>query len=227
MPTKPPLDLRTKAVVLKRINYGEADRILTLLTPKGQYSVLAKASRKERSKLAGGIELFCLSEITIHHGRSSLATLTSAKMLKTYTNLTKDFDRLTLAAECLKLVAKNTRGLVDPAFFQLTEDTLSALNDFHQNQALTSTWFRLNLARLIGEMANCCFDCHSSPLSADQAYIWDFGEKAFRPAANGNIHANHIKLLRLMLNLPLPAVNKVKRHEELIPELLPIAESLL
>ena len=48
-------DKRTQAIVLRRTNYGEADRILQLLTPEGKKSVMAKGVRKEKSKLAGGI----------------------------------------------------------------------------------------------------------------------------------------------------------------------------
>ena len=73
-----PYDIRTKAIVLRRTNYGEADRILNLLTEKGLISAIAHGVRKEKSKLAGGIELFCVSDITAHEGRNnSLHTLTS------------------------------------------------------------------------------------------------------------------------------------------------------
>ena len=51
--------IRTKAIVIRRTNYGEADRILQLLTPDyGKVSVMARGVRREKSKLAGGIELF-------------------------------------------------------------------------------------------------------------------------------------------------------------------------
>ena len=56
---------RTQAVVLRRTNYGEADRILQLLTPDGRRSVMARGVRKEKSKLAGGIELFAVSDVVI------------------------------------------------------------------------------------------------------------------------------------------------------------------
>ena len=59
-------DLRTKAIVLRRTDYGEADRILQLLTPSGKRSVIARGVRKEKSKLAGGIELFSVSDVLIH-----------------------------------------------------------------------------------------------------------------------------------------------------------------
>lgn len=53
-----PSDLRTQAIILRRTNYGESDRILGLITPHGKLSVLARGARKEKSRLAGGIELF-------------------------------------------------------------------------------------------------------------------------------------------------------------------------
>ena len=56
---------RLRAIVLRRTNYGEADRILQLLTPKGKRSVMAKGARRERSKLAGGIELFALCDVVL------------------------------------------------------------------------------------------------------------------------------------------------------------------
>ena len=54
-----------EAIVLKRIEYGEADRILTVLTKNhGKISVIAKGVRKPKSKLAGGIEIFCVNSIS-------------------------------------------------------------------------------------------------------------------------------------------------------------------
>ena len=51
-------DIKTLAYVLRRTNYGEADRILNIITPNGKISAIAKGARKEKSKLAGGIEMF-------------------------------------------------------------------------------------------------------------------------------------------------------------------------
>ena len=62
-------DLRTEAIILRRTDYGEADRILNILTPSGKISAIAKGVRKARSKLAGGIEMFTLAELLIHSGR--------------------------------------------------------------------------------------------------------------------------------------------------------------
>ena len=100
-------DIRTKAIVLRRTNYGESDRILNLLTENGLISCIAKGVRKEKSKLAGGIEMFCLSEVTVHSGKNNkLGILTSAKMLEAYQNITLKLDDLELASLVLKKVEK-------------------------------------------------------------------------------------------------------------------------
>ena len=49
---------RTEAIILRRTNYGEADRVISLITPdRGKISGIAKGVRKPKSKLAGGLEL--------------------------------------------------------------------------------------------------------------------------------------------------------------------------
>jgi DNA repair protein RecO (recombination protein O) len=71
----------TKAVILTRTDYGEADRIMTFLTPElGKVRAMAKGVRKPKSKLAGGIELFSVSDITYIVGRSELQTLVSTRL---------------------------------------------------------------------------------------------------------------------------------------------------
>ena len=78
-------DIRTKALVLRRTNYGEADRIINFLTEQGVIAAIAKGVRKEKSKLAGSVELFTLSDVTLHKGlNNKLCVLTSAKMLEHY-----------------------------------------------------------------------------------------------------------------------------------------------
>ena len=73
---------RVRAIVLRRTNYGEADRILQLLTPEGRRAVMARGVRREKSKLAGGIELFAVSDIVINRGKGELGILTSARMVR-------------------------------------------------------------------------------------------------------------------------------------------------
>ena len=82
--------ISTRAIVLRRTNYGEADRILHLLTPEGRRSVMARGVRKEKSKLAGGIELFAVTDVVLGEGRGELGILTSARLVHFYRHIIED-----------------------------------------------------------------------------------------------------------------------------------------
>ncbi|MGN0661622.1 MAG: DNA repair protein RecO [Faecalibacterium sp.] len=61
----------TLGLVLREIHYKEADRILTLLTPKlGVISAFAPNSLRMKSKLLSGCGLFCYSEFVLSPGRN-------------------------------------------------------------------------------------------------------------------------------------------------------------
>lgn len=107
----------TLAIVLKRTNYSEADRIITMLTKDlGKIQVIAKGVRKERSKLAGGIEPFCISEIGIVKGRGEIDTLTSARLQRHFGNIMKSLEKLDFAYSCLKTINKITQTVDDASF---------------------------------------------------------------------------------------------------------------
>lgn len=220
-------DLREKAIVLRRTKYGETDRILSLLTPSGKIDVIAKGVRKEKSKLAGGIELFSVSEVTVHQGRANqLGILTSTRMLKFYNNIISDLSRLELASTALRKVNRLADDVKDPELFSVLNQTFAGLHDGLPLDLIES-WCLFNLASLSGEPVNLFRDSTGLKLQPDQTYIWDNLENALRPDLNGPITANHIKLMRLMLVSSLAATAKVKSAEQLLPDILPIARSVV
>jgi DNA repair protein RecO (recombination protein O) len=87
----------TQAIVLRRTDYGEADRIVTLLTPEsGKLRVLAKGARKITSRKAGHIELFTRTRLLIAKGRS-FDLITQAELIEPYRALREDVTRGALA----------------------------------------------------------------------------------------------------------------------------------
>lgn len=218
-------DLRTQALVLRRTNYGETDRILNLLTPEGKKSVLAKAARKEKSKLAGGIELFCLSEVTIHAGKGDLAILTSAKMLCFYQRILADLEKLTFASNALKRLNRAAEHVSSPEYFSIAAQVFSSLDNETSNLSMIESWFQLNLARVGGDTINLIYDHSGAKLKSDQTYFWDSFEKVLSPHPEGNITADHIKLMRLIITAPLATVEQVINVHQLTPAILPIAQT--
>jgi DNA repair protein RecO (recombination protein O) len=99
----------TRGIVLSRTDYGEADRILTLLTPdQGKIRLIAKGVRKIKSKLAGGIELFSVSDVTFIRGRGDIGTLVSARLDTHYGTIVKDIERVQLGYDLIKQINKST-----------------------------------------------------------------------------------------------------------------------
>ncbi len=219
-------DIRTKAIVLRRTNYGETDRILNVLTPSGKISVLAKGVRKERSKIAGGIEMFSLSEITVHEGRGELAILTSARTKEFYQGVLANFDRMEAASEIIKRVARAAEQVDSTEYFSLVIQALRAINK-GSDLGLIMAWYYFNLVRISGEQINLYTDTEGDELDADLNYTWDVTEKALRASESGKISVNEIKMMRLMISLELPLVLRVNGAEEMVDELLYIAKSFM
>lgn len=221
----PSKDLRTYAYVLKRTNYSEADRILNLITPKGKISAIAKGVRKEKSKLAGGVEMFSLIDINIHQGKGELGVITSAKMIKFFDRILKDYDIMECAAMILKKVSLASEHSDNPEFFNIVDQTIKALNDGIKKE-LVEIWFLFNLAKASGEEVNIYRDVAGEKLEAGKKYIWDYTEMALTENERGIISTDEIKTMRLILTAKLSIINKIKGVEKMIPELLKIAYAI-
>lgn len=203
--------------MLKRTNYGEADRILNLLTPEGKKSAIARGVRKEKSKLAGAIEPFSVSDIVLAEGKGEISTLVSARIEVYYENIIKDYDRLQLAYEVMKLVSKSSEMVDDPVWFSILNEVLSALNDFKCDLKLISTWFYLRYSGLEGHELNFSVDINGEPIVSDKNYWYDSSEKGLTVSDNGQITADHIKFMRLMLSKPIKTLAQVGGVEDILP----------
>lgn len=218
-------DVRTKAYVLRRTNYGEADRILNLITPDGKISAIAKGVRKEKSKLAGNIEMFCLLDINIHKGKSDFGVVTSSKMLKYHDKLVKDFSRMELAALFLKKVDIASENLEQTELFSILDQSLTALNN-GTNTQIVEAWFWFNFAKAIGEDVNLYFDNSGQKLEKGKKYFWNDNDSTFEENASGNYDENHIKIMRLILTSKIELVAQIKNVENFIAPVLFIAKSI-
>ena len=189
---------RTEAIILRRTNYGEADRILSIITPdRGKLSAIAKGVRKPKSKLAGGLELLAACDLTIMEGRGDMGLITSARMNEFYGDILHDYDRMELAYAMIKAVNKATETVSEPEFYYLLRGGLQFLNTGSIDWRITELWFRLNLQMLLGHGMNLGTDRTGEKLAADVTYQFDFGENAFYADGRGRFGAEHIKLLRL------------------------------
>ncbi len=207
---------RTRAIVLRRTDYGESDRILQLITPLGKRSAMARGVRKPRSKLAGGIELLTESDVMLRSGKGELMIIGSARTVSVYREILADYDRLTFAYEVLKLIARASEHVDSPEWFVMTKEVLMGLDDPRTSLALTKAWFYLHYATMMGEELSVTNDAAGQPLEIDAAYRYDVADKALVRHDKGDVLVNHIKLLRLLNEKPLHVARHVSGIEEYI-----------
>jgi len=99
-----PHSYSTEAIVLKRSDLGEADRILTLFTPgKGKIHAVAKGTRRPISKLAGHVDLLCRSQLQLALGRN-LDIVTQAEGRENFLHLRADLWHMTCGFYLAELV---------------------------------------------------------------------------------------------------------------------------
>jgi hypothetical protein len=95
---------RSEAIVLRRVDFGEADRMLTLYSREfGKIRALAKGARKPQTRKAGHIELFMRSDFMFAEGRS-IDIVTQAELVEPYAALRNDLVRTTYAAYAAELI---------------------------------------------------------------------------------------------------------------------------
>jgi DNA repair protein RecO (recombination protein O) len=211
---------KTQAIVLRRTNYGEADRILQLLTPEGKRNVMAKAVRREKSRLAGGIELFAICDVVISEGKGDLGILTSARLSHFFGNIMHDYDRMQFSYIAIKLVNNASEMVSGPEWYDVLAETLEGLDAQSITLGVVQTWFYLRYSSLMGYELSLWHDIAGDKLSAEKSYRYDTIEKGFRTVEGGEITADHIKFLRLIATRPLKVIAQIGGIDEIIASCL-------
>jgi DNA repair protein RecO (recombination protein O) len=151
---------RTPALILKRRDFGEADRMLTVLTPGyGKLDVLAKGARKLTSHKTGQVELFTRADLLIHRGRE-IGQVAQAEMTAPYLALREDLTRGAYASYAVELLDRFTADEVETEsvkLFALLDATLDRLCRA-DDARLALRFYELHLAALVGyrpELSQC------------------------------------------------------------------------
>jgi len=140
-----------EGVVLRRIDYGEADRILTVLTREhGKIGVIARGVRKAQSRLASRTDLFVRSRMQLARGRGDLDVLTQAEPVSTLVH-TSDARRAACAALCAELADRVLESHhPDAEIYQLLVDALAACADVSRDPRAAVVWFERRMIDRLG-----------------------------------------------------------------------------
>lgn len=163
--------LKTEAVVLRSLRFGEADRILHLYTlERGRQGAIAKGARRITSRLGGRLEPLSHVELLLHLGRGELATVTGAALVRSHAAAREQPYRLAVglvgAEAMLRLFPEQERN--ERAFLALTRflDLLDGLEAGASRPELNPLGlaFQLKLLWLAGYLPHLgsCAQCGSA-----------------------------------------------------------------
>lgn len=212
---------RTESVILRRSDFGEADRMLTLFTPRyGKRRVIAKGARKTTSRKAGQVELFNRAELQLAQGRN-LDIVTDAQIVDPYKRLHEELSRLSHAYYVAELLDKLT---VDDEenwpIYQLLVETFAALD---QSTAidLVARYFELHLLTLLGYRPYLfqCASCQETLTETADRWSPLNGGMLCPQCAPREPHALPISLhafkaLRYLQREPITAIEGLQRLSE-------------
>ncbi len=216
--------LATQGIIARRTNYGEADRILTLITPQGKLRALVRGVRKPKSRMAGGLSALSVCQLTILKGKGELDHIISTRQAVSWPSLVNDYDATMLAYELIEQVNRLLENEAESDYFELLVEALTAL-DAGQDRALIELGFRLRLLKLLGHQPELRQDANGQPLDSKQTYSMIPEEGTLQPDPAGTFDADAIKGWRVLLSLSLPQAGQVKGLSEVATRTLPLAKA--
>ncbi|HLY28853.1 MAG TPA: DNA repair protein RecO [Aggregatilineales bacterium] len=150
---------KTAAIVLRRQDYGEADRLLTILTPEhGKLRVIAKGVNKPAGRKTGHVELFTRSIMLIRRGRE-IHVVSQAEMVEPFLPLREDLERGAYANYLAELLDHFTEfEEQNMTLYRLLDSALGWLALPQVDLRLVARYYELHLLQLVGfqpSLFNC------------------------------------------------------------------------
>jgi DNA repair protein RecO (recombination protein O) len=154
---------RTEAIVLGRLDYGEADRILTVYTPgRGKFRVIAKGARRPLSRLGPHLEYFTRCRLMLAKGRE-LDTVTGAETVDAHLGLRDNLDAFGHASHLVEVMNRLTQDRQEnEAAYDLLASSLRLLSE-GVDPFVVSRHYELAILTLFGFRPELygCVSCRS------------------------------------------------------------------
>ncbi|SEM19055.1 DNA replication and repair protein RecO [Syntrophus gentianae] len=170
---------KTEGIVLKALNYGDSDLIVTFHTRHfGKLTAIAKGARKSRKRFVNVLEPFCCSSLLFYRKqRDQLAWLESCSRIHEYPEIRKSLDRTLLASYLIDLVDHfSAEEKADPDLFELLQTFLSLIEEGDTSERLLR-FFEIRHLKLSGyaPALDRCILCNS-PLDSRQRYVFSIAQ---------------------------------------------------
>ena len=206
---------KTEAIVLRTMDLGEADRVLTVLTPRlGKLRVIAKGVRRTRSRIGGALQPFSDVQLVLAVGRT-FDVVTSSSIEDPHLGLRNDLHSTAAAWYVVELADRFCEGAADShEAFRLLAQALSALDAGDAvSREVVARWFELALLDAMGfrpELTSC-LDCGARIEPEGNAFSPTGGGVVCPACAGGTttgrpLGSDALKVLRHLQRSPLVGV---------------------
>jgi DNA repair protein RecO (recombination protein O) len=204
---------------MRTMDLGEADRVLTVLTPRlGKLRVIAKGVRRPRSRIGGGLQPFSDVQLVLAVGRT-FDVVTSTSLEDPHLGLRNDLHSTAAAWYVVELADRFCEGAADShEAFRLLAQALSALDAGSEvSREVVARWFELHLLEAMGfrpELTRC-LEC-GAEIEPDGNSFSPVGGGVVCPqcahAAHGArpVSVDALKILRHLQRSPLVGVLRLR-----------------
>ena len=223
---------RDRAVVLRKLDYGEADRIFTLLTrDHGKVGAIAKGVRRQESKLGPSLELYGHIDVLLAKGRGELDVVAQVQRVPGY-RIAGDMERMAHAALIAELAERvcEDRHPID-GVYELAVLALAELAH-ETDPRRASAWFLMTALDLLGYAPQlmACVSCETPLPAKPAAFSAEAGgfldEKCALPSMD-LVPLAVIKVLRLMAAGDIETYRRVKLDGPLMASIEGVLQSQL
>lgn len=194
---------REHGVVLRTHKLGEADRIVTLLTPgRGLLRAVAKGVRRTTSKFGARLEPFMVADLQCYEGRT-LDTITQAETLASFgAEITADYERYRVASVMVEAAERVSEGSDAEPQFHLLVGALRTVAGGLVAPALARDGYLLRAMSLAGwtpGLSECVHCGAPGPHTAFNVHAGGVVCESCRVSGNPRLDRESIDLLRALL----------------------------
>lgn len=155
----------TPAILLKRVDFGDDDLILTVLSPsRGKISLMAKSARKSRKRFCGALDLFSVCDMVCSAGKGSLPLLREAALRHPFSQIRSRFKKTAYASYFAEVIHNWMEpDAPQPRIFSLLYEVLDRLDRSQLPEEVLSIVFQMTLMIHSGfspDLTTCCH-CHT------------------------------------------------------------------
>ena len=221
---------KTRGIIIRRSNFGEADRLLTIFTERfGKVKAIAKGARKQQSKLAGNLEPFCLTSFVFAEGRN-LDIVTEAEIINCFFKIRNNLKSVNSSFYIGEVIDKLTEERQShPEVFELLTQVLEKINTLPDDLVLP--YFEINFLSAVGYQPELykCINCSKKIEPGGNTFDPDAGGIICKNCAAYGIKLSDeaVKVMRLFLQDDIKVIEKLKLSKKSVGEIINLLDNYI